>query len=73
MFLVRWNYKMRLMSYKSNPWLKFSDEGCEDDSNICKEAVFMFTGFLHEVPEEMNFSGSEDWIANRKKFSRRFS
>ena len=54
MFLIRDgvdDMMMRLMIYKSNPWLKFDYAGSEHDSEICKHATFMSTGFALTVPE----------------------
>ena len=39
---------MRLMSYKSNPWLELEDEkGNQEDSNTFYHALFMFSGHFN--------------------------
>lgn len=36
MFLVRRNGKIRLMSFKSNPWIHFNDYGTTNDNDSIK-------------------------------------
>ena len=74
-FLVRKDDKIRLMSYKSNPWRRFSEKSIETtDSDVCKQSLFLFSGSLMFVPS----GSSEKDKANRteneniKKYSRRF-
>ena len=52
MFLVLYRDSLRLVSYKSNPWLKFDDDRkYKKDSNIYKHDLFMFSGSLSIVPD----------------------
>ena len=44
MFLVRRNDKYRLLSFKSNPWLEFSEEPSGTDEDVIKQSLFMFSG-----------------------------
>ena len=52
MFLVRRNKQVRLMSFKSNPWLEFDEPASETDPDVYKQAVFLFSGNLHFMPQE---------------------
>ena len=44
MFLVRRNDKYRLLSFKSNPWLEFSEEPSGTDEDVIKQSLFLFSG-----------------------------
>ena len=66
MFLVRRNKKIRLMSFKSNPWLGLN-ELPNADPDIYKNAIFLFSGKLEQV------QGNDNDIANRQRFVRRFN
>ena len=45
MFLVRVKDSLRLVSFKTNPWLKYDDDTeIEQGSNIFKHDLFMFSG-----------------------------
>jgi hypothetical protein len=46
MFLVRRKGKIRLMSFKSNPWLEFSDHATAADPDVHKNSIFLFSGTL---------------------------
>ena len=49
MFLVERNGKTRLMSFKSNPWLRrdeFLNQRKEQEKQIFKQSLFLFTGVL---------------------------
>ena len=53
MFLIKdWQHSLRLMSYKSNPWLKFDEAESENESEIEKHTTFKFTGGLNPVPKD---------------------
>ena len=66
MFLVREKDEMlRLMSYKSNPWLNFDHPEVEHDSNISMQDLFMFSGMLELEPGQSR--------ADFKKFSRQYT
>ena len=58
MFLVHCGDRsetLRLVSLKTNPWLKFDHEESYSDSDfIHKHTIFMFTGSLYEIPNEEN-------------------
>ena len=58
MFLVRRNRKIRLMSFKSNPWLGL-DEPPNADPDIYKHSIFLFSGRLEQV------LGDDKDLANR--------
>ena len=75
MFLVLYENKLRLVSLKTNPWLKFDDDRRrERGSDIYKHDLFMFTGSLYAVPDEEKSSYSAKAIAaNREKYGTRFS
>ena len=75
MFLVRRNGKIRLMSFKSNPWLRFDEPASDVDPDVYKQAIFMFSGVLSFLPS-LDSHGNK--ITNYdeayiKKFSRRFN
>ena len=53
MFLVRKNTDMRLMSFKSNPWLKPDDEG-DSDQYIFKQDLFLFSGSVPYEGKELS-------------------
>ena len=74
MFLVRREGKIRLMSYKSNPWLKFDEEANDADADVFKQSLFMFSGSFEFMPTEDDHGDKiEDCPENRKKYSRRFN
>ena len=52
MFLVQFEGEnaLRLVSLKINPWLKDDDDKTYEDSDICKHELFIFSGYLNEVP-----------------------
>ena len=53
MFLVRRKHKVRLMSFKSNPWLALDEwPSSNADPDIYKQALFIFSGCLLEIPTE---------------------
>ena len=76
MFLARRGRKIRLMSFKSNPWLQFAaDTSTNNDSDIYKQAIFIFSGNLHYMPTESQDGEKIDEAQaalNVKRFSRRF-
>ena len=49
-FLVRKDDKIRLMSYKTNPWRRHSDKDATNDADACKQSVYLFSGNLDFVP-----------------------
>lgn len=67
MFLVRRKDKLRLMSFKANPWLGLDDTANKTDPDIVKHALFLFSGKLDQVP------GKDDDIGNRMQYCRRFN
>ena len=82
MFLVRRDNKIRLISFKSNPWLKFEENVVadnndeEEDPDIYKQALFMFSGWIPYMPSEEEDDKEteiENTIENRKRFCRRFN
>ena len=50
MFLVRREDQYRLMSFKSNPWLEFTEEPSKEDQDVHKSTIFLFSGKLKFVP-----------------------
>ena len=76
LFLVRHTKtrKIRLMSYKSNPWLHFYELPNEADTDIIKQAIYIFSGKVSQIPTE-DSSGDviESTGKNIKRFSRRFN
>ena len=74
MFLVSDGVMMRLMSFKTNPWLKLN--GCVNrkDPEICDMDLYMFEGSLNLVPGMEEFEDdTEKRSENSKKWSRKFS
>ena len=77
MFLVRRDRHIRLMSFKTNPWLSWSHLNGDTgflDPDIEKQALFLFSGELRYVPDE--YKGETDIPQNAetmKRFCRRFS
>lgn len=67
MFLVRRNKKLRLMSFKSNPWLNRDEEPSKADPDIVKNSIYLFTGRLDQIP------GRDEDEANRKRNCQRFN
>ena len=63
------------MSFKSNPWLEFDEPASETDPDVYKQAVFLFSGMLHLMPQEdmLGTKLNEHNQLNIKKFSRRFN
>lgn len=52
-FLVRRKDKYRLMSFKSNPWLRFRENvAASDDSDIYKQTLFLFSGCVEFDPRD---------------------
>ena len=77
-FLVRREEKIRLMSFKSNPWLDFSEVPGEADSDIYKQSIFLFSGSFEMMPTEDSQGNKFVWteqerIVNQTKYSRRFN
>ena len=52
MFLVRRGAEVRLMSFKSNPWLDVRQQLEGEDPDIYRQALFLFSGSLHMLPTE---------------------
>ena len=85
MFLVRLGQQIRLMSYKQNPWLKFDADVVrkdaeqedieEEDPDIVKQAIYMFSGSLRFMPEHEkdHVTKIENTSENRKRFGRRLN
>ena len=55
MFLVERKNKVRLMSFKSNPWLR-KDEYPRYDHRIVKDSIYLFSGVMAR-PESFNQGG----------------
>lgn len=77
-FLVRREDKLRLMSFKSNPWLDFNEDAGEADSDVFKQSIFMFSGSFTLMPTEDEQGNKLEWsqeekAINLKKYSRRFN
>ena len=51
MFLVRRGEKIRLMSFKSNPWLKFDEPASDVDPDVYKQATAFTDHF--PIPEDI--------------------
>ena len=79
MFLVRRTTetgedKIRLMSYKSNPWLAYDEDVDMNDKEIYKQAIFIFNGNLSFVPTEDSEGNLMKMTKeDKKKISRRFN
>ena len=67
MFLVRRENKLRLMSFKSNPWLGLNEEPTSADPDIYKNAIFLFSGRLEQV------LGDDKDLKNRQRNCRRYN
>lgn len=65
MFLVHRNDDYRLMSFKSNPWLRYMSVQEEQDSDVVKQSLFIFSGKLKLEP-------SAYLSKDKKNFFRRF-
>ena len=63
------------MSFKSNPWLEFDEPASETDPDVYKQAIFLFSGMLHLMPQEdtLGTKLNEYNHLNIKKFSRRYN
>ena len=74
MILVKREDKCRLMSFKANPWLQYHEHPTEGDSDICKQAFFIFSGDIGVIPTE-DWSGRkvEQSAENHRKFKQRFN
>ena len=64
-FLVRKDDEIRLMSYKTNPWVSFSQAGQTTDADVCFRTVYLFSGSLKFEPKSSKYE-------SKTKFSRRF-
>ena len=53
MFLVERQDKIRLMSFKSNPWLRKNDNRRKADKTIVKESIYLFSGVMAQ-PEKFS-------------------
>ena len=82
MFLVRRTTetgedKIRLMSYKSNPWLAYDEDvkkNDDDEEIIYKQAIFIFNGNLSFVPtEDREGKLMKMTKEDKQKISRRFN
>lgn len=77
MFLVRHKGKIRLMSFKCNPWLGFNDKPSSADPDIYKQAIFLFSGCLADKPPLDKHENAAEMEAQRidyiKRYSRRFN
>ena len=74
MFLVRREEKYRLMSFKSNPWLEFTEEASMDDSDVYKQTIFIFSGKLDFFPTHDERNRTVDRTPqNVRRFSRRLN
>ena len=45
------------MSFKSNPWLHFNyekniNDDVKEDEDICKQAIFIFSGKMSKMPTQ---------------------
>ena len=46
MFLVEREGKIRLMSFKSNPWFRKDEHPNKYDTTLFKHSIFIFSGIL---------------------------
>ena len=74
MFLARLGNTIRLMGFKSNPWLQFSEYVNTADKDVYKHSIFIFSGSLILDPA---FFSHEHKLQERHhdtgNFSRRFN
>ena len=74
MFLVSRKGKVRLMSFKSNPWMQHDDLPNDADPDIYKSSIFIFSGSLEMMPtvdsEGVAIARTPE---NMKRFGRRFN
>ena len=57
MILVRKDDKIRLMSFKSNPWLPYEHVASEaEDIDVVKQSIFIFSGDIYGIPSH-DFGG----------------
>jgi len=67
------------MSFKSNPWLHFNyesnvNDGVKEDEDICKEAIFIFSGRMNNMPtQDIEGNDIDPTEENKKKYSKRFN
>ena len=57
MFLVRYKDDYRLMSFKSNPWLRFNTENVDGeyiDNDVFENSLFIFSGRLRFTPTHVH-------------------
>ena len=52
MFLVRREEKIRLMSFKTNPWLDLKEEDSGKDPDVVKQSIYLFSGDVRFKPTE---------------------
>ena len=57
MFLVERKNKVRLMSFKSNPWLRKDEYPKKGDDRVVKDSIYLFSGIMAR-PESFNPSGN---------------
>ena len=74
MLLVRRDDKCRLMSFKSNPWLQHHEQPTSEDSDICKQLFFIFSGDIGVIPtEDWDGNKIEQDAFNKRKFKQQFN
>ena len=77
MFLVRRKDKYRLMSFKSNPWLRFRENvAATDDSDIYKQTLFLFSGWVEFDPrdnEDLRYEKDPNFDELQKEYNRRMN
>ena len=67
-FLVRRNDQIRLMSFKSNPWLQVDEKVAKSDPDIVKNSVYLFSGTVKfELDEHKN--NDEARLKSRRRFN----
>ena len=62
MFLAEREGKIRLMSFKSNPWLRRDEFPRSNQENIFKQSIFLFSGILARPKMTMADSGKAGGI-----------
>ena len=65
--------KCRLMSFKSNPWLRYDEDPDENDLDIVKQSFFIFSGDIGVIPTTYEGQEVAQNKENHKKFKQRFN
>ena len=65
-FLVRRKGQIRLMSFKSNPWLQVDEKVTKSDPDIVKQSVYLFSGSVKFELDEHKEANDDEIKGNKE-------